>query len=517
MDKNVFLELPAIRVEQPLGEFYVVRFKAQDLLDISFSEPLRYIDEFGNVRGSQRPKKKSRLQQIAKYVDSVEMAFPNTIILAANYTKVGTVSKDQSERWKIIEDKICGMHKLVIPKKIELAAVIDGQHRLNAFEYVTKQERFTDLQLICSVYFDIPNSYQAFLFATINSNQKKVDRSLALEQFGFNVEDEPEKAWTPEKLAVFLSRRLNIDRDDSPFFKHIKVAPQNPEALFADGIDDVDWQVSTATIVDGILGLISSNPKRDRIEMQQHSIFKGRSRELLSDIRDLSPLRSHFLNCQDRDIYNVVLSFFESVKTNLWSSASNNSYIMKTVGIQACFDLLKATLKKTSNLSPLEVDFNQVMIKAKGIDFSDKYFQASGIGRSRIKKVLGIATGIIEYKKLSGTEIDLINNIITNKDHRDFLWSEEAEQIIQSTLDKAEWIFKSKTVRLYLESDYDSSAKFTDYNSFFYKLVELADQAFSDRAPSDKEMKGEIEFDGGAIVEKYLDDYSDQLQELGWW
>jgi hypothetical protein len=36
---------------------------------------------------------------------------------------------------------------------------------------------------------------------------------LALEQFGYNVGEEPEKAWTPEKLAVFLSRKLNIDKE----------------------------------------------------------------------------------------------------------------------------------------------------------------------------------------------------------------------------------------------------------------------------------------------------------------
>ncbi|MEP0367790.1 MAG: hypothetical protein ABJN36_18230 [Cyclobacteriaceae bacterium] len=72
-------------------------------------------------------------------------------------------------------------------------------------------------------------------------------------------------------------------------------------------------------------------------------------------------------------------------------------------------------------------------------------------------------------------------------------------------------------MRLYLEGDYDSNTTFNDYNSFFYKLVELADQAFSDNAPSDAEMKEDIVFDGEGIVEKYLEEYSDQLKEIGWW
>jgi DNA phosphorothioation-associated DGQHR protein 1 len=228
--ENVFLEVPALKVKQPMGDFYVITISARELLDISFSEPMKYIDNSGHVQGSQRPKDTKRLKEIAKYIETVEMAFPNSIILAANYTPNGGISKDGGERWKITNEN--NLHKILIPKRMPLAAVIDGQHRLNAFQYVTKEERFTDLQLVCSVYFDLPNSYQAFLFATINSNQKKVDRSLALEQFGYNVDDESEKAWTPEKFAVFLSRKLNIDKERSPLYQHIKVAPLDAEVLF---------------------------------------------------------------------------------------------------------------------------------------------------------------------------------------------------------------------------------------------------------------------------------------------
>ena len=86
MDKQnriPFREYPALKVSQPLGDFYVIKINSEDLLSLSFSEPMQYIDEFGKVKGSQRPKDITRLREIARYIDSVEMAFPNSIILAA--------------------------------------------------------------------------------------------------------------------------------------------------------------------------------------------------------------------------------------------------------------------------------------------------------------------------------------------------------------------------------------------------------------------------------------------------
>ena len=55
MDDQTFLELPALKVSQPLGDFYVININAEDLLAVSYSEPMQYTDEFGNVKGSQRP------------------------------------------------------------------------------------------------------------------------------------------------------------------------------------------------------------------------------------------------------------------------------------------------------------------------------------------------------------------------------------------------------------------------------------------------------------------------------
>jgi DGQHR domain-containing protein len=119
MDKNNnnYLEINALKVKQPLGDFFVISIDAEKLLNVTFSEPLKYVDNKGNVQGSQRPKNTKRLKEIGKYIESVEMAFPNSIILTANYNQNGHIVKNESDRWKIIENEDDGTYKLVIPKK----------------------------------------------------------------------------------------------------------------------------------------------------------------------------------------------------------------------------------------------------------------------------------------------------------------------------------------------------------------------------------------------------------------
>jgi len=515
---EIFLELPALRVSQPLGDFYVITISAKDLLDISYAEPLRYIDTKGNVQGNQRTQDEKRLRSIATYIESVEMAFPNSIILAANYTKYGTISKDETERWRIIEDKKCNVYKIVIPKKIALAAIIDGQHRLKAFSFVKDEALVKSLQLVCSVYFDLPNSYQAFLFATINSNQKKVDRSLALEQFGYNVDDEPEKAWTPEKFAVFLSRKLNIE-SGSPFYKHIKVAPLNIDKLFPEGTSS-GWVVSTATIVDGIGGLISSNVKRDRILMQHAGRFSGRSRSMIKEVKDVSPLRDSFINSQDKTVYDTIVSYFNSFKALFWNKAGDRSYIIKTVGVQASFDILKMILNQ-SEVPPDQIDFTAILKPAAHIDFSDKFFQASGIGRSRIKNSIGLAADLIDMKRIKKNDITSYTSVIEGKstaaDKQPTAWETAAEEAVANFMDKVQWNYDSNSVSIVSDESDHVDTLYT-YKSFFAKLSQVAFDAFTAALPDDPDFAGDQaeNLDTEDLVNSVLVSYEPNLKQLGW-
>ncbi|KRT17775.1 hypothetical protein ASU31_00305 [Pedobacter ginsenosidimutans] len=402
-----YLEIYAIRVHQELSDFYITSIRAGDLLKFTFSEKLEYTDENGKLKGNQRKIDEKRLKEIGTYISSVEMSFPNSIILAANYSEAGELVDDEAERWDI--DSIdSNLYKIAIPTDKKLAAIVDGQHRLMGFgEKYLKDQSKLDIELPCAIFFDLPNSYQAFLFATINGNQKRVDKSLALEQFGFNVEDEPQQTWTPEKLAVYFTRTLNFK--ESPIKGHIKIAPKISTSLKKEVFSSQkDWSISTATIVDGILGLITSNAKRDRVEMAQENIWGKRSRSMVSNIRDKSPLRIQYLDRDDDYIFKIIFNYLSAIKETLWKTYDPKSYIFKTVGVQALFDVLKRILQ--INILTEQNDFKSLLETAQIYDFSSSAVQASGIGRKDIRNAILLTMEIINQDILTENDLNKIND-----------------------------------------------------------------------------------------------------------
>jgi hypothetical protein len=112
---------------------------------------------------------------------------------------------------------------------------------------------------------------------------------------------------------------------------------------------------------------------------------------------DKTPLRNLYLSTNDTAIYTAVLNFFNAVQNTFWDKVSDKSYIRKTVGIQALFDVMRLTLKnfeQEKNIS--QAYFKKVLEPSANVDFADSFFQASGIGRSRIAKAIQLCAGTIE-------------------------------------------------------------------------------------------------------------------------
>lgn len=385
--------VPALRIEQPLGTYYVAVLPARVLLETAYSDRLRAIPDQGNgytLEGTQREISVVRLKQIARYINRYDSAFPNSIILAANFRDEDGLVEDAEElRWAITTDNTSpDVARLVIPTAKKLAAVIDGQHRLFAFPFAAQENNNRlEMGLICAIFLELPKPVQAQLFATINSTQKPVDKSQTFELFGYNVVDESEEHWSPDKLAVFLTRKLNTEVG-SPLKDQITVAPAN-DASLGKSLNDVEWRVSTATIVEGILRLISSNPKSDTAELLTP---KQKTREHLkaSSRKDNSILRSLYLEGNDQLIYLIVKNYFYAIKNIFWKSASKDSFIIKTVGVQAIFDILRKLAPEVMEKKDLSVKyFTDRLLPAASIDFSTIAFKnASGAGRKMIRDAL---------------------------------------------------------------------------------------------------------------------------------
>ena len=416
-----------IRVSQPLGDFFIAKIKAKDLLEISTSSVARYNKE-GKLVGNQRPLKLPRLKAIANFIKSAEMCFPTSILVAANVDNEGNIIEEQSKRWSIHPTSISDCFEIKIPSEVS-SLIIDGQHRLNAFSYT--EEQFKDIELVCSITFhfsqirtstssrpqrtfhgkeisiflDLPNPYQAYLFATINGNQKRVDKSLALELFGYDVEDKPSNTWSPEKLAVYLTRKFNF-RKDSPLYQKIKLAP-----LFSsieEITDRTKWLLSTAAMVEGIMHLISSNPQKDRDFLaMKRSLWSGTGTR--SDLgkmesngkRDTSVLRNLYIENKDEEIYEIIFRYFDAVNEILWKNASADSVITKTIGISVLFDILKAIIENEG----IQDSFEKYISLISDVDYTSDYFSLSGGGKVKLRRILKYKLGFL-------TDADLIESDI---------------------------------------------------------------------------------------------------------
>lgn len=386
------IRLPAIKIEQPIGIFYAISISSEILSKVSFSSRAQYSVKNGSdglfsfMKGNQRELDEKRSRLIGKYIDSVESTFPNSIILGANFDQDGNLIEDSNIRWRIEEEN--GHYTLVIPSdELKIATIIDGQHRLSGFEFSERKS----MDLLCSVFIDLPAPYQAYIFATININQKKVDKSLAYDLFGFRVDDEPKELWSPEKLAVFITRKLN--KLSRPLENKIRLGAPS----------DIDTEnsdrplVSLSTIVDGIMKLITGNPKLDRDELLNYKNKNGR-KSLVSG-GTTRPLRQFYISSQDELIENVIFRFFDIMDSTVWTKQNKNSYLLKTIGFQAQFDFLREYLSVTSDF-----ELNKLtdrILSILDVDFSNVFFTASGIGATRIKNVILIKTGFKSIKDFS--------------------------------------------------------------------------------------------------------------------
>jgi DNA phosphorothioation-associated DGQHR protein 1 len=401
------IEVKALLVDQPIGMYYVAVLPAQVLLDVAFSDTLSATlkegEDFYELDGTQRLVQPKRLQLIADYINRTDSAFPNSIIIAANYRKEDGLLEDEEEpennedtgdasvipeaivarRWTVRESED-GCFTLTIPTREKLAAIIDGQHRL--FAFVSARPHRLEMNLICSVFLDLPKPFQAQLFATINSTQKPVDKSMTYELFGYNLDEEEENYWSPDKLAVFLTRKLGTDAK-SPLKGRIVIAPKKDEALSLLTRNPA-WKVSTAVVVEGIMRLFTSNPKKDTTNLLDG---ERKKRDVLTTMRkDKSPLREVYLSNQDTVIYTMALNYLIACEQVFWSKAQEGSFIVKTVGVQALFDVLRSLAEEAYEQRDISTKYFAVKLTpATDIDFSsDAFRNASGSGRSTIRRAI---------------------------------------------------------------------------------------------------------------------------------
>lgn len=175
MEISFPFSVPALRVDQRIGSFYVAVLPAELLLQVCASDRMSATisaDGIGyTLEGTQRVVQDKRLSEIAAYINRIDAAFPNSIIVAANYDL--ETGFDQTEREDItseetgnsivasrawtIDSMDDGRYILTIPSEAKLAAVIEAS-RLSCLATMSLTNRRSSGHRISSP-FSLHGSY----------------------------------------------------------------------------------------------------------------------------------------------------------------------------------------------------------------------------------------------------------------------------------------------------------------------------------------------------------------------
>ncbi len=152
------IELRVLRVDQPLGEFYIGALTSQTIRQFTYVDVRRFEDgDPSTIEGIQRELSPNRVKDLRKYVNFDYATFPTSIVLAVD-ERCATI---------VPVDGCSGVFDLVIDAyeddgasiSLEAAAfVIDGQHRLAGLKNLDEGRTF---ELNVSIFIGADNSDRA--------------------------------------------------------------------------------------------------------------------------------------------------------------------------------------------------------------------------------------------------------------------------------------------------------------------------------------------------------------------
>jgi len=308
------IRIPVVEVEQPIGKFYMGVMATKDLLDISYVDMRKIESDLDQYVGIQRSLSKSRVVEISEFVKSIDATFPTSVVLAV---KGACAEYEDGYLW-ISEALAEDGSKINLD---EAASILDGQHRVEGL----KAAQAFDFQVPVSIFVDADIADQAYIFATVNLAQTKVNKSLVYDLLDYAAARSPQKS--AHDIAVALDRF-----EGSPFYNIIK-------RLGAATPGRVGETLAQATVVNSLIPLISKKPEQDR-----YSLAKGRGVSVEDSSYSETPLRWLWVEERDTDIAKIILTYFSSVKDRwpeAWMSRERGQILARTNGFRAFIRLFK--------------------------------------------------------------------------------------------------------------------------------------------------------------------------------
>lgn len=314
--------LPAIEVQQPLGVFYVTAMDSALLSSISivdvrhFEESNTAVEQFVGVQRTRDPK---RIKEISQYVRTLDATFPTSIVIAVEDERC--VSYDPDTRLLSFFEAGAEEDRPAVSKD-KIARILDGQHRLAGLK-----EAGVAFGLPVTVFAGIEIADEAYIFATVNLAQTKVNASLAYDLLAYAKSRSPER--TSHDIAVALN-----SADGSPFYRQIKRLGSATPGVSGETL-------AQATFVKALLPYISREPAADR-----EALRRGHNLALLKGADEIrqTPFRNMFIEQRDSAIADLVWEYFDSIRLRwpqAWSSSAKGQIIRRTNGFRAFMRVLR--------------------------------------------------------------------------------------------------------------------------------------------------------------------------------
>jgi DGQHR domain-containing protein len=369
------IKISAIPVAQPIGQFFVGVIKSSDLLKISSADMRRIAGDLDAYVGIQRKLSADRVKEIGAFVNSIDATFPTSIVLSVSGSCADFDANEKTLTLFEGEDETTGE----IIRKEEIANILDGQHRIEGL----RDFRGDHFDLAVSIFVDADIADQAFIFATVNLAQTKVNKSLVYDLLDYA------KARSPQKSCHDIAVALD-SFEGSPLRGLIKRLGTATPGRTGETL-------AQATFVAALLTLVSSKPQEDR-----NRLAKGKS--VPTEDYKRTPFRNLWVQERDTDIAKILIGYFEAVRRRwpeAWASRERGDILPRTNGFRAFMRFLKIVYLNAYPSEPrdpiLDASFCEKILQRCTLndnDFNIQNFPPGSSGEKRLFERLRRDTGL---------------------------------------------------------------------------------------------------------------------------
>jgi DGQHR domain-containing protein len=376
--------LLVFRATQPIGDFYIGKIDSKTLCDITEFD-IRHLvkeNEIDNYLGIQRRLDPKRVREISEYVRTSDACFPTAVILAVRGECAEYNEKTGQLTLSNLPNPEEGQEPVLYK---EIARVLDGQHRIEGLRGFVDRK----FEINVCIFVELDIAEQAYIFATVNLAQTKVNPSLVYDLFDFA------KLRSPQKVCHNIAVALD-GTEKSPFYQRIKRLGVATEGRFGETL-------TQANFVQSLIPYLSKNPDQDREVYRQGKIpSKAGAKESESII-----FRNMMIDAQDIAITDVIWNYFDAVRSRwpeAWNYPGRGRILNRTNGFRALMRFLRnvylrlATPGRVPYKVPTKEEFEKIFQKIESGDdfFTVDNFKPGTGGEAALYRFLKEKSGLEE-------------------------------------------------------------------------------------------------------------------------